>query len=113
MSKEPVRRQWADDDEDDDREVNNVLTPFFTLLLNNIYILLTTIKHSEHRTIVTERIKRHRQGQNYILCKRQKSEGTETFIYRNHITSITPQDIHVFCLPFTRSELPRNIGFVR
>lgn len=31
MSKEPVRRQWADDDEDDDREVNSTLMPISNL----------------------------------------------------------------------------------
>ena len=37
MSKEPVRRQWADDDEDDDREVNSTLMPISNLEFQAIY----------------------------------------------------------------------------
>jgi hypothetical protein len=46
MSKEPVRRQGADDDEDDDREVNSILMLLSTPLLHTIYAYILNIKTS-------------------------------------------------------------------
>jgi hypothetical protein len=49
MSKEPVRRQWADDDEDDDREVNSILILLSTPLLHTICTSLLNTKNLEHQ----------------------------------------------------------------
>lgn len=82
MSKEPVRRQWADDDEDDDREVKSFLIPISTLLLHTISgdLLIFLTKNLKHRNKVTERLERYRERQNHILSKCQKSEGN-TYIF--------------------------------